>query len=464
LARLAPAWLLQLGGPLNGNEAEALRREAFGSTRERMLREMAHALEAISAERAVVLLIEDLHWSDPSTIDLLSHLAQRRERARLFVLATARPVDVQLASHPLRAVQRELVVRGAIDEIVLETLDLAAIARYLDTRFSSSALGENVARALHARTGGHPLFLVHVVDLLIASGALSRDGDRWIVERDLNEALQQVPDTVKQTIELQIDRLPLEDQRVLEAASAAGMNFSAVAVAAALQSDTNEVEERLDGLAEQGQLLDPAGFSEFPSGNAAARYAFTHALHSEVLYRRLPPGRRLRFHQRIGARAKSSTEIAPTRSRPSSPRTSKPGATGAKPCAIAAAPPSSTCDVMRIARPRPTSRTRLRSSPTCAIPNAASSKPYCSRSSGSCGARPATCRVRSKRSRRSQRSRRTLVSARVTSPRCSILEAHCSGPIANAVSPSSTQRSRSRRGTTIRCSRRTPPVVAGTGA
>ncbi len=302
LSRVAPAWLMQLGGPLSAAEADALRRDAFGSTRERMLREMAHALESLSAERTVALLIEDLHWSDPSTIDLISHLAQRRERARLFVLATARPVDVQLASHPLRAVQRELVVKGAMEEIVLETLDQPAVTRYLDTRFSSRNLGENVARALQARTGGHPLFLVHVVDLLISSGTFVQRNGTWVVERDLTEALLQVPETVKQTIELQIDRLRPEDQRLLEAASAAGMNFSSVAVAAALQTEPTEVEERLDELAQRCHLLRAAGFSEFPSGNAAARYAFTHALYSEVLHRRLPPGRRLRFHQRIGAR------------------------------------------------------------------------------------------------------------------------------------------------------------------
>jgi predicted ATPase len=266
-----------------------------------MLREMAHALEALSAERPVVLLIEDLHWSDPSTIDLISHLSQRREKARLLVLATARPVDVLLANHPLRAVQRELVVKGAMDEIVLDSLDLGSVVRYLDARLANPALSREIGPALLARTGGHPLFLVHVLDLLISSGVIARRDGEWVLDRDPREALVQVPDTVKQTIELQIDRLKPEDQRVLEAASAAGMNFSAVAVAAALQLPTNEVEEQLDDLAENGQLLRPAGFSEFPSGNAAARYAFMHALYSEVLHNRLPPGRRLRFHQRIGA-------------------------------------------------------------------------------------------------------------------------------------------------------------------
>ena len=89
-------------------ERAALDEEVRGATRERMLREMAEAIEALSAEQPLVLVLEDLHWSDGSTVDLLSALARRRESARVLVIGTYRPGDVVLDRHPLRAMKQDL--------------------------------------------------------------------------------------------------------------------------------------------------------------------------------------------------------------------------------------------------------------------------------------------------------------------------------------------------------------------
>ena len=79
LRQHAPTWLVQMPALLNAAELEALQRQDAGATRERMLRELAEALEAITAERPLVLRLEDLHWSDVSTLELLSVLARRQE-------------------------------------------------------------------------------------------------------------------------------------------------------------------------------------------------------------------------------------------------------------------------------------------------------------------------------------------------------------------------------------------------
>src|SRR3984957_20544658 len=87
----APTWLAQLPGILRREHREVLQREILGATRERMLREIADALELITAETPLLLVFEDLHWVDGSTVDLLSVLARRRTPAKLMVLATCRP-------------------------------------------------------------------------------------------------------------------------------------------------------------------------------------------------------------------------------------------------------------------------------------------------------------------------------------------------------------------------------------
>ena len=86
LRRQAPTWLVQIPASMEEAEREALSRQLFGSTQERMARELAGALEALTAERPLVLWLEDLHWSDLSTVDALAMLARRREPARLLVV------------------------------------------------------------------------------------------------------------------------------------------------------------------------------------------------------------------------------------------------------------------------------------------------------------------------------------------------------------------------------------------
>src|SRR5262249_22425742 len=159
LRRYAPLWLVQLPGLVSEPELERLQRQVAGATPARMLRELAQALDVLTADAPLVLVLEDLQWSDRSTVDLLAFLAQRREPAQLLVLGTYRPVDVVLHGHPLHGLVQELGGRGLVRELPLELLPAADVAAYLAGR-----LGGPVAPALvacvHARTDGHPLFLV----------------------------------------------------------------------------------------------------------------------------------------------------------------------------------------------------------------------------------------------------------------------------------------------------------------
>ena len=107
LRHYAPTWLAQMPWTLAGEEREALQREVLGATKERMLRELCEALEALGRETPLLLILEDLHWSDHATLDFISLLARRRERAALVVIGTYRPVEIILRGHPLKSVKQE---------------------------------------------------------------------------------------------------------------------------------------------------------------------------------------------------------------------------------------------------------------------------------------------------------------------------------------------------------------------
>lgn len=108
LRQYAPTWLAQIPWLLSADERDSLQHEILGVTRERMLRELAAWIEALTAETPLLLVLEDLHWSDYATLDLIAILARRREAARLLLLGTYRPVDVLVREHPLRHQQQRL--------------------------------------------------------------------------------------------------------------------------------------------------------------------------------------------------------------------------------------------------------------------------------------------------------------------------------------------------------------------
>ena len=154
VARRAPTWSIQFPALLNPEQRESLQREILGSTRERMVREICEALEVITAQTPLLLILEDLHWVDPSTLDLISALARRREPAKLLVLATFRPVDVILSQSPLKALKQDLLVRRLCHEMSLERLEETHVNEYLSKMFTPGRIPPGFAKLIHHNSGG----------------------------------------------------------------------------------------------------------------------------------------------------------------------------------------------------------------------------------------------------------------------------------------------------------------------
>src|SRR6185436_5754509 len=101
------------------------------STHEHTLHMLAASLDALAAAIPLVLILEDVQWSDYATLDLLSVIAQRRDPARLLVLCTLRSADAIVSGHPVADVKRELVRKGLCHEILLDGLSASDVAAYL---------------------------------------------------------------------------------------------------------------------------------------------------------------------------------------------------------------------------------------------------------------------------------------------------------------------------------------------
>ncbi len=305
LGRYAPTWLAQIPWLIESSSRPVHQSQPPGTTPERMLREMAEAVEALSHERPLILVLEDLQWSDSATLDLLTFLARRRERGRVLLIGTYRFADIMQGDHRLRDVIHELQIHRQGKEMSLPLLTASAVATYLDGRFAHNAFPSGLAGLIHQRTDGNPLFMVNVLDDLVAQGVIVERESRWQLTRALAEVEVGVPESVRQMLSKRIDRLTHDEQRVLEAASVAGVEFSTAAVAAGLEVDVVQVEEWCEDLARHNQFLRPGGVGEWPDGTVAAQYAFNHALYRQALYQRVTGARRARFHQRIGERAEA---------------------------------------------------------------------------------------------------------------------------------------------------------------
>src|SRR5215471_5264079 len=211
----APMWLAQMPSLVDSKDREALQKEILGATPERMLREMAEAVEALTESKALILVFEDLHWSDYSTLDLVSYLAHRPVPAKLLLIGTYRPVDLILSRHPLRAVKQELQAKRLCEELPLEYMTQVEVEQYLAARLPQNQFPSELSRMIHQRTEGNPLFMVAVIDYLIAEGRLAEDSGIWHLRAEPSELLSAVPETIRQVIDHQIDHLVDDERRLL---------------------------------------------------------------------------------------------------------------------------------------------------------------------------------------------------------------------------------------------------------
>lgn len=296
LRQHAPGWAQHMPWLRDTPAGESLPSPGVSTNREGMLRELAQVLEELSREKPLVLWLDDLHWADHSTLELVAYLGQRRQLARLLVLGSFRPEEARRADCPLARIQFDLLARRRCRVIELPLLDATAVAAYIEARMPQ--LPPAATRHIHRHTEGHPLFLVHILDHLLAQSQPLPLGGSW------DEFELGVPETLLELIGQGIDRLSPEQRRLLEACSVAGFHFCASTIAAALGEDVAEIEEQCEQMVRAGSYLyrNSEDICHCTDGVVSAQYQFRHSLYRETLYQRLMPGRQLLLHRLIAER------------------------------------------------------------------------------------------------------------------------------------------------------------------
>lgn len=295
LGRFAPAWLSRLDRQTNAIVVPAEPQSGHG----RLPGDLCRALEELADAKPLILAFEDLHWADNATLELISAIARRRAHAKLLLVATYVPGKVA-PEHPIEGLKRDLLIHQFCSEITLGALPRGAVGELLSRRLHQARLPSGLADFVHSHSMGNPLFVLAVVDHLVAQGCLVLQGSggeaRWEESVPFGQIDSAVPHELFEMIELEIAQLNSEEQHILEAGSLVPVAFPAWAVAAALERDAAEIEERCNALARRLHFVARAGEDELPGGSRSSFYAFTHGLYREVLYQRQPASRRARRH------------------------------------------------------------------------------------------------------------------------------------------------------------------------
>ncbi|WP_191488778.1 AAA family ATPase [Pseudomonas sp. FEN] len=291
LRTVAPTWLFQLPWLSTAQERDALRHELVGVGPERMLREMGELLERYTEQRPLLLVTEDLHWSDRATLQLIDYIARRRGRIRLMWLASFRVAEVVALEHPLSSLRHELRLQRLCEEVLLDPFSESEIADYVAAHSVSLARDEAFVRALHDRTDGVPLF----VSSLLSEVMDGSDDDATVEARLANQA---VPENLAAIIDHYIAKLGRQARELLSAAAICRGDFRVETLALALERDLVSLAHDCEELVRGRMWLTRSRGADGEDASVLP-YSFRHALLRQVLYDRTPLSLRVRLHHQV---------------------------------------------------------------------------------------------------------------------------------------------------------------------
>jgi DNA-binding winged helix-turn-helix (wHTH) protein/Leucine-rich repeat (LRR) protein len=193
LSRCAPTWLIQMPALLSSADIALLQQRIQGANQQRMLRELVDSLEALTIDSPFVLVLEDLHWSDYSTLEFLSYLAQRHERLRLMIIGTYRPADLT-TGHPFKKIKREMQVRRQCEELPLPLLSWEEVTIYMEKQLPKITILPELTNLVYRITEGNALFMSIVVRRL-RQQIVERNGqlELPVILDDLRSLLRTLP-------------------------------------------------------------------------------------------------------------------------------------------------------------------------------------------------------------------------------------------------------------------------------
>ncbi len=286
LARLVPALQQRLG--------DLPRPQSTDPDTERYLLYAAAVglLELASVQTPVLLMLDDLHWIDKPSLQLLRHVVANTSAARLLIFGTYRDAELS-ASHPLTEALGGLLREPGVSSLHLKGLEDTGVIAFMEEAAGHKLddAGVGLAHQVYRETDGNPFFVAEMLRNLSESGTIYQDDSgRWTA--DDTEGQLALPHSVRAVIGSRLARLGDDATKVLSTASVIGRDFNLDLLAAVTGVDEDELIDLLD------QAQHAALVAEVPG--IPGRYSFAHALVQHTLYEDLGGTRRTRLHKAVG--------------------------------------------------------------------------------------------------------------------------------------------------------------------
>jgi tetratricopeptide (TPR) repeat protein len=248
-------------------------------------------LATLSAEQPILVVLDDLHTADESSLLLLQYLARELQQSRVLVLATHRDWEM----HRLPAMRRLLGgLARASQHLPLRGLSEPEVARFMQVANPATPPVSSLVAEVHRTTGGNPFFLQEVVRVLQARGTLETAGGA------AHESVG-VPLRVRETVRRRLELLSDGCGAMLPVAAVIGQEFDRLVLAQACAIAPERLPELLDEAVRAGVLLPLGG----------PRYVFSHGIIREALCETIPPGERAQLHARVGEALESRSPSDP---------------------------------------------------------------------------------------------------------------------------------------------------------
>ena len=258
-------------------------------SRRRFYESVAQVFESLAYEQPVFCVLDDLHWADDATLELLHYLGRRLCARQVLFVAGIRPGE---ASPTLKRLQRALVRERGGALIELDALDESETRDLVSSMFGHRRLPTAVPALVWKSSEGNPFFAVSMVEALAERGCVSVTGAEVGWDEACARGVPRLPQRVKQLVGARLSNLSAEEEALLGAGAVAGRSFSSRVVAAITDRPLDAVERGMSSLTERRLVQRRRSDGE-------SRWEFTHDRIREVVYEGLDEGVRTALHARL---------------------------------------------------------------------------------------------------------------------------------------------------------------------
>ncbi|HDY67392.1 MAG TPA: tetratricopeptide repeat protein [Candidatus Scalindua sp.] len=300
---LGPDWLSVIpvvgGFAALGLKTAMLVKKEFSSASDQitMFQRYTKTLQNISKKNPLLLIVDDLQWSDDSSCGLLFHLARNIDEYPIFIIGIYRPSEIEATSHPIKQIRAEMDRYKICNELSLKRLSKEKLIEYLNAEFPNNKFEAPFIDVLNDKTDGNAFYMIEAIQLLKEQKTIIKEDKSWKLSKNIKDI--DIPRGVAGVIAKRISLLKDESRRILEYASIEGENFASITVSKLLNWDELPLVQELRLLGKINKLIEELEL-EGLTRKKGGEYEFIQHFVHKSFYDGLGKREKELLHKKIG--------------------------------------------------------------------------------------------------------------------------------------------------------------------